>query len=186
MLEFQVSNVSGIIDQEGRDAIAALILAWARFDSLVTQWTFRSFGMGPDEGSIFIGNMDTKSKLDKIKALQKHFGHTDAAKQVHDLALAAKGHADIRNSICHKTCGGYSKAHPNMLVFSNGKIYPNMPGRMLVELIHLDAIRTATKFAADSADQISPVIDALAARQEGTGEQPPGNPPESQSPGQHD
>lgn len=166
MIEFQISDVSNIIDEEGRFAIADLILAWARFDSLVTQWTFRSFGMGADEGSIFIGNMDTKSKLDKIKALQKHFGHTDSVNKVNELAKAAKAHADIRNSICHKTCGGYSKSDPSRLIFSNGKIYPQMPGRMQVELIHLDQIRTATQFATSAADQISPLNDALAELQE--------------------
>ena len=131
MIEFQTSDVTSTIDQEARDLIVELILAWARFDSLVTQWTFRLFGMGPDEGSIFIGNMDTKSKLDKVKALFKHHGIKNSVDRIAELAKLAKVHADVRNSICHKTCGGHSKSNPDRLIFSNGKIYPQRPGKML-------------------------------------------------------
>lgn len=159
--------------------IADLILAWARYDSLVTQWTFRSFGMGPDEGSIFIGNMDTKSKLDKLKALFVHYGHTETIKNIAEISKLHKNHADVRNTICHKTCGGHSKSDPDRLIFSDGKIFKTKPGRMMVELIHLDQIRAAIEFATNCANAVSKLVDVLAAQQEGSKGQPDGNPPSS-------
>lgn len=179
MIEFSISDVSSTIDKESRNLVADLVLAWARYDSLVTQWTYRSFGMGPDEGSIFIGEMPTKSKLDKLKALFTHYGHATTAKLVADISKQSKLHADVRNSICHRTCGGHSKSDPDRLIFSDGRIFKTKPGKMLVELIHLDQIKAATKFAAKSADAISKLVDALVAQQEGSNEQSPGNPPSS-------
>lgn len=179
-MEFDMSNVSNEIDGESRALIADLVLAWARYDSLVTQWTYRTFNMTADEGSIFIGNMDTKTKLDRLKALYKHYGNTSSVEQLAGLAKQSKTHADVRNTICHKTCGGHSKADPDRLIFSNGKIYPQMPGRMLVELIHLDQIREAISFAKTEAYTISKIVDVLIARQEGLPEQSPDNPPSSQ------
>ncbi len=166
MIEFAISDVSNSIDQEARNLISDLILAWARFDSLITQWTIRSFGMGLDEGSVFIGNMDTKSKLDKIKALQNHFGHIDAAAKVAEIAKQTRVHADVRNTICHQTCGGYVKSDLSRLVFSNGKILAGHPGKLRVELIHISQIKEATKFARTKADLVSELVDAFEALQE--------------------
>lgn len=175
-MEFNISDVSGEIDGETITLIAKLVLAWARYDSLVTQWTYRTFGMKADEGSIFIGNMDTKTKLDRLKVLFKHYGDASSAENVTELSKLTKIHADVRNAICHKSCGGHSKSDPDRLVFSNGKIYPQMPGRMMVELINLDQIQDAITFAQTNADIISELLDALIAQQEGSRGQPPGNP----------
>lgn len=179
MIEFPISDVSATIDEESRNLISDLVLAWARYDSLVTQWTYRSFGMGPDEGSIFIGEMPTKSKLDKLKALFTHYGHTSTAQLVAKISKQSKLHADVRNSICHKTCGGHSRSDPDRLIFSDGRIFRTKPGQMMVELIHLDQIRAATKFANQFADAISKLVDALVAQQEGLNGQSRGNPPSS-------
>lgn len=179
MIEFPVSDVSNTIDQESRDLIANLVLAWARFDSLVTQWTFRTFGMGPDAGSIFIGHMDTKSKLDKLKAIYVHYGITESVQMIAELAKLSKEHADVRNTICHKTCGGHSRSDPDRLIFSDGKIFKTKPGQLLVELIHLDQIRAATVFAKENADTISKLVDALATRQAKQSARSPDNPPSS-------
>ena len=178
-MEFNISDVSSEIDEETCILVADLILAWARYDSLVTQWTYRTFNMTADEGSIFIGNMDTRTKLDRLKAFFKHYGHTTSVELIAELAKLNKTHAEVRNSICHKTCGGHSKSDPDRLIFSNGKIYPQQPGRMMIELIHLDQIRAATAFAKEKADLISKFVDALIAQQEGSTEQSPGNPKSS-------
>jgi len=178
MEEFPISDLTNTLDEESRNLIAELVLAWARYDSLVSQWTYRSYGMGPDEGSLFIGNMDTKAKLDKLKALFTHYGKS-GAKKIASLSKLSQTHADVRNTICHKTCGGNSKSDPDRLVFSDGRIFKTKPGKMQVELIHLDQIRDAITFASQNADTISKIVDALAAQQEGPSKPPPGNPPSS-------
>lgn len=179
-MEFSISDVSNEIDEETRGLIADLILAWARYDSLVTQWTYRTFNMTADEGSIFIGNMDTRTKLERIKALYKHYGHTSSVEKVAELAKLSKPHTEVRNTICHKTCGGHSRSDPDRLVFSSGKIFPQKPGVMLVELIHLDQIRSAIGFAKHNADMISKIVDRLIGLQEAQHGQSPDNPPSSQ------
>lgn len=166
MIEFSISDVTNDIDQETRDLISDLILAWARYDSLVTHWTFRSFGMGPDEGSILLGNMDTRTKLDRMKALNTHFGITESASSIAALTKLHKIHVEVRNTICHKTCAGHSRSDPDRVIFANAKVYPGMPGKMLVELVHLNQIRDAIQFAKANADNISEVVDALIARLE--------------------
>ena len=179
MDEFQIALCTHTIDNESQMLIAQLVLAWARYDSLVTQWTYRSFNMSADEGSIFIGNMDTKTKLDRLKALYKHFGITESVERITEIAKNSKIHADVRNTICHKSCGGHSKNDPDRLIFSNGKIYPQLPGKMMVELIHLDQIRDAIGFASSTADGISAQVDALIALQEEWTAQHPAGPPSS-------
>lgn len=185
-MDFNISDVSNEIDEESRALVADLVLAWARYDSLVTQWTYRTFNMTADEGSIFIGNMDTRTKLERIKALYKHYGHKSSVEKVAELAKLHKDHADVRNTICHKTCGGHSKSDPDRLIFSNGKIYPQMPGRMLVELIHLDQIREAIAFAKGSSDWIGQIVDKLIALQEELQKPSPDSPPSSQPDPLHD
>lgn len=166
MIEFSLSDVTNDIDQETRDLIADLVLSWARYDSLVTHWTFRSFGMGPDAGSILLGNMDTKTKFDRMRALNSHYGMTEAVTAITDLSKLHKAHVDVRNIICHKSCAGHSRSDPNRLIFANAKVYPGKPGKMLVELVHLDQIRSAIQFAKVSADKIADVVDALIAQLE--------------------
>ena len=166
LIEFSLSDVSNEIDQGAREVIADLVLSWARFDSLVTHWTFRSFGMGPDEGSILVGSMGTRAKLVRIKSLNAHFGMTSTVEAIDALLKQHDVQVEVRNTLCHKACAGHSKSDPDRIIFANAKVYPKMPGRMLVELVHLDQIRAATEFAKVNADMITEIVDALIAQLE--------------------
>ncbi len=159
VLNFDVSDKANEIDQKARDLISDLILSWARYDSIITHWVIRSFGMGMDEGSIFIGNMDTKTKLNRIKALYKHFGFDDVASDIADLSKAHEEHADVRNTVCHKACAGQSKSNPERLIFAGAKAVSGKPGQMLVELLHLEQLERARHFAKLNADKIMGIVE---------------------------
>ena len=69
MPDFDLSDLSHDIHQEARDVICDVILSWARLDSLVSQLALLSFGLALDGGTILLGAMDTKAKLDRLKKL---------------------------------------------------------------------------------------------------------------------
>ena len=170
-VSFSVDEITNSLDHESRDVICGLVLSWARYDSIISQWTFRSFGMGADEGSILLGNMDTKSKFERLQSLFKHFGNGEAAVSVKRLAAEHQKHVGIRNTVCHVTCAGHVRSEPDRIAFGGGKIFKGKPGVMLVELVHIQQIRDARDFASKSADQIVQLIDLIESKSKHLGSQ---------------
>lgn len=161
MVDFQLDDCTLTIDEETQKLIAELILAWARYDSLVTHWTFRSFGMGPDEGPILLGNMDTKTKIERLKKLHNHLSIEPAATWIGYLHKTHETHVEVRNAICHKSCAGHHRRAPNYLIFHIAKPPIKMIGHMTVEMYHLDQIKAAITFAKEAADKISDIVKKL-------------------------
>ena len=166
MIELSKDDVTATIDLETAQLISKLILAWARFDSLVSHWTIHAFGMNSGAGAILLGNMDTRTKLERLKKLHKHYDVGEAVTFVKNLMTELGKHVDVRNAITHKACGGHYKADPDRLIFSNIMPFEQKIGTMQIELVHLDQIRAATDFAAAAGDQVGSIIDRLLAQLE--------------------
>lgn len=173
MVDFRIEDCTHTIDEETRGLIAELILSWARYDSLVTHWTFRVFGMGPDEGPIILGAMDTKTKLGRIKSLYAHFSKKRSAENVATLLKVHGQHVDVRNAICHKACAGHHRRDPDRIIFANPKAFPQQPGQMMIEMYHIDQFRAAIAFAKKAADEISKIVDAIVGPPEESPERSP-------------
>jgi len=161
MSELSKDDVTATIDVETAQLISKLILAWARFDSLVSHWTIHAFGMNSGAGAILLGNMDTRTKLERLKKLHKHYGVVEAVAFVKNLMAELIKHVDVRNAITHKACGGHYKPDPDRLIFANIMPFEQKIGTMQIELVHLDQIRAAAAFAAAAGDQVGSIIDRL-------------------------
>jgi hypothetical protein len=105
-----------------------LILSWAKFDAALTQFVLAAFGTSLDEGSLLLGNMQTRDKLDKLKALYKHHGMAEAAESIAVITKGHKHYVDVRNSIAHHACLGMYLPKGDAVMFSAGRIAPGNKG----------------------------------------------------------
>jgi hypothetical protein len=165
MMEFSLDNLDRTIDAETREAIAELILMWARYDSLMSQWVIFEFGMDTDSGPILLGNMDTRTRLDRLKRLYEHHSLKRSAKVIDLVQKKHQANAEIRNTVAHTLCAGRWKSDPSMLVFAPVKPFKGSVGQMLVQHVPLQALRDSAKFAEEAGDKLAPITEALVARQ---------------------
>ncbi|MBC8036975.1 MAG: hypothetical protein H7X89_07145 [Rhizobiales bacterium] len=160
---FAVENLNRKINQAARNSICELVLAWASYDSLVSQWIIVSFALPLDAGSILIGNMDTRTKLERLEALYRHHGISGAT-SIKALRTEHRDHVGIRNRVCHAHCAGSFRSDPKRIVFAPVKDVRGEPGQMLVEAIHVDQMRAAAAFATNAAKNINRLVDAALER----------------------
>ena len=160
MADFRIEDINRTISQEARDAISDLILAWAAFDTAVSYWCGLAFGIDMDMMSILIGNMDTKTRLEKIKQACEHVGYTELAKSIKVLSSNHKKHADIRNIIAHRRCVGMIDIEGVPLVFTSTKHVHRNPGQFEMTIIALDQVKGATRFANHYAESIMKITEA--------------------------
>lgn len=156
---FDLENLDPNISHEARDAICDLILAWASYDSLVSQWIIVSFALPMDAGAILVGNMDTRTKLDRLEYLYRHQGMS-GADAIQSLRKDHLSHVSVRNNICHSHCAGSFKSDPKRIVFAPVKTVKGEPGHMLFEAVHLDQITEATAFALDACRFLNRLVEA--------------------------
>lgn len=168
MERFDLANLDQTIEQPARDAMLDVILTWARLDTLISKWMSVAFGTTPDATVILMGNMATKNKIEKLKALYLHFGFKSEADRIGNLLNAHAEHADLRNTIAHVACMGQIKGDPQKVVFQAIKRIKSEPGHTFVEVIHLDQMRAAAEFALGACDTIIPIIDGLLAPLQGS------------------
>lgn len=159
---FEPENINPITN-EAREAMCDLVLAWASYDSLVSQWAIVSLALPLDCGAIFLGNMDTRTKLDRLQSLFQHH-ELSGAKSIDSLRKKHLKHVGIRNSVCHAHCAGTLTSDPKRVVFAPVKAMKGEPGQMLVEGIHLDQMREATAFAQRAASNINRLVEAALSR----------------------
>lgn len=131
---------------------------------MVTQIMMLAFGLSLDNGPILIGNMDTKQKLDRLKALYEHFSMKRATLYAGNLKAAHSHYVDVRNTVAHSMLAGRRISAPNVLVFSSLRIQKKALGHVEVIQIHLEGIRRATTRANDAAQRLRKVADRLPAK----------------------
>ena len=66
---FRIDDLNPTLSENARQFICDLTLAWASYDVAVSYWTVIAFNLPLDRGALFLGNMDTKAKLDKLVSL---------------------------------------------------------------------------------------------------------------------
>ena len=158
--DFDPDDIIRELSDDVKIQIADLILQWARMDGLVSQWVIRVFGMGLDTGAILLGNMDTRTKLERIKKLSAHH-KLAATERIADLLKLHAGHVDVRNLLAHAVCGGVRKSDPNRLIFAPVRQLQGKVGHMIVDLVHVDQIIAATNFARGAADELVELLNYL-------------------------
>lgn len=161
MAPFDLSDLDSNLTEEARLRIAHLILKWAAFDTAISYWMVRAFGIPMDTGSIILGNMDTKQKLDRLHALHIHFGHTEAASGIADIRNQHRKHVEPRNTVAHKRCAGVLFSEPTTLVFHSIKHIKGSVGEFEILAIPREVIAVSTAFAATAEAQILELADEM-------------------------
>lgn len=161
MPDFTLDDLEPNISQFARDVICDLILSWAKFDSLVSQLTLVAFGLSLDGGTIMLGAMDTRSKLDKLKKLYDHHQMEEAAQSIANLRQSHKEYVDIRNSVAHHTCAGSWKSRPEMIVFAPVRAVQGSVRMVEVEHIPLREMINAVGFAEGASNLLLAVTPQL-------------------------
>lgn len=159
--EFDPSDLDEIIPDAHKIAIADLMLAWGRFDTMLTRFMCKIFSMGDHIGSIFIGTMDIRSKLLKIKEVGLLHGTEGFASQMQVMSDNYSNHAQVRNAIAHNYLSGVSKKEPERLIFYPYKLLKKDKTRMSVAYYHVEQIKTATLFANETAMGIMTLIQSM-------------------------
>lgn len=146
--DFDFDDIDPNIPDEVKIAIADLFLSWGKFDNAVTFWAtaiLRRFGLPEDVCSIFIGNMDTRTKLDRIKAVFSHFGYKDVVSQIAKLIKSHGREVEIRNALAHRHCAGMISG--NKLVFVSMKHRLGEVGNVDMFVFKTSEIDHALKFS---------------------------------------
>jgi hypothetical protein len=183
MPDFTLDDLEPDISAIARDIICDVVLSWARLDSLVSQLVLTAFGLAIDGGTILLGQMDTRTKLDRLKRLYDHHGMTDAAQSISNLRSWHKRHVDVRNAIAHHTCAGSWKSDPSMIVFAPVRARQGVLNQVEIEHIPIAYMVAATDFAVKISDALMGVVEQLPSRSALQPPEPPAFlPPDPPSP----
>lgn len=123
-----------------------LILAWARLDSSLTMFMVRAFNTTTDYGALMVGNMQSRDKIEKLRALYKHHKMTEALQDIAILERLHRHYVDSRNAIAHHVCLGMYRGS-DALIFSAGKVALGVKGNVVAQGYSLEHMRAATSFA---------------------------------------
>lgn len=142
------------------EAVLNLIVTWPELEIGLTYWISLAINLRPSETGILLGAMDTKTKINKLKALYAHRGDREAAKLLKDIAKEHKEHADVRNTIAHAKLLGASKANPDEAYFLTSMAIPDQHGFMEISRLSVADLRAAERFAKDRSKDILALLKA--------------------------
>lgn len=141
--------------------MAETILAWADLDTGISRLILLVFRVEDDAGSILIGNMDLKTKVEKIKALYDHHGQKSSSASLGKLITAMREYSSCRNSVAHRKCIGKSKSAPTRLLFLSARHVKGVPGQFeMLSIDHSELVASAA-FARDASVKIHELIEKL-------------------------
>jgi hypothetical protein len=139
--------------------VSNLILEWAAMDFDLTAWVILEFGMKEHEGRILLGNMDARTKINRLKALFQQRQDTEMATSLATLEKRHADYADVRNAICHTPFLGFVKDDPSRLGFGPLKSMIDEE-TVIVQVVHVELLKRATKFARDTSLHIRDCVES--------------------------
>ena len=143
---------------EDRLIMAETILAWADLDTGISRLILLAFGLEDDLGSILIGNMDLKTKVEKIKMLYDHCGDSASASHLAKLSTAIQKFSECRNTVAHRKVIGRLISQPTRLVFLSAKHVKRQRGVFeMLNVDHAELIMSA-KFAREASVRIHSIV----------------------------
>lgn len=171
---FDMSDLDRTLTDADKLVMAETILAWADLDTGISRLTFLMFGMESDAGSILLGNMDLKTKVERMKMLYEHYGNATGKNSMVRLIAAMKEFSFSRNSIAHRKCIGRLISDPDRLVFMSAKHVKAEPGRFEMLCIDRSEMTASAEFARKASVTVARMIDAIdkASSKDGANGQP--------------
>jgi len=172
-IDLSPENLTFLLDDNSRKAILELVLSWGRYDGLISQWVLHAYGLSLDSGSILLGNMDTRSKLDRLKNLYQHHGMKAAVTKIENLQRDHRSYVDIRNLIAHSGCAGQVKSHPWLIAFAPVRTKRGALDAMVIEAVSVSIMHNAERWAREVADAMHEFIQTLEMRNAPPPPEPP-------------
>ncbi len=87
--------------QDAQEAIISLLRAWVIFEIALTDWLIDVTEMNNEIGSLLIGRMDTRGKIDKLKEIYAHLEDKTQVKSLQNLSRSTEGYSRIKNTAVH-------------------------------------------------------------------------------------
>jgi hypothetical protein len=156
--EFDATDVDDSPSAELRELIVDLMLAWPKLELGLTYWIAFALGVRASECSIILGAMDTRSKIDKLKALYAHRNHDDLAELLKVISKEHREFSDVRNTIAHAMLMGTSKTKARAAYFLTTRAVPDEYGFMFVRRFDFDSFKEAREFAIHNAMKINELL----------------------------
>jgi hypothetical protein len=166
-------NLTFLLDDSSRTAILDLVLAWGRYDGLISQWVLHAYGLSLDSGSILLGNMDTRSKLERLKNLYQHHGMKPAVASISKLQKDHLEFVGIRNLIAHSACAGQVGSHPWLIAFAPVRTAKGQLDTMIVEAVSISVMQNAERWVREVSDSLHGFIRTLEMRNASLPPEPP-------------
>ena len=161
--DFNPADINPVIPDSVKIKLADLILAWARYDALMSHLLFQMMNVPYDIGDILFKRMGITDKQSKIVDMAAHFGDPEIKSLQSKIKKLIDVWYPLRNVVCHSQCIGMSNSDfPGCLAFLKSDIIKGQPGKRRITYYPMDTIETATGFANFSAEAIPPMILMIA------------------------
>lgn len=158
---FDMDNLERVITDADKFVMVETILAWADLDTGISHLTLLMFGLEHDAGSILIGNMDFKTKVERLKALHDHHGKSGAAASLGRLITSMRTFSASRNTVAHRKHVGRMKSDPTRLVFLSSKHVKGKPGHFEILCVDHSELIASAKFARDASAKVQIMIERI-------------------------
>lgn len=145
-------DLSGDLSAEAEDQIRSLMRCWPLLESSATDWLIYEAGMDHAVGRIVLGNMELKTKLERLKAIHKHRKNKKDLSDITALIKDHRQHSDVRNIVAHCPVLGMGADGDSVLFVRNRFIVGT--DLIDVETVCLQAILDASVFASTAAISI--------------------------------
>ncbi len=144
-----------------------VFVTWPAWELEITKWLILVSGLDPHVAPLLLGNMDTKAKLDRIKAIYKQMGAEPVVQYVGRLSKRHEHHVQCRNIMTHNSYGGYLVDEPDVTLFRTHRAAPGhfRLGTYAYQ-IHLDQMTDAAEFAKGYAETMGDWLEGLHGRRE--------------------
>lgn len=151
-------RINPVLLPVAENAINILVRTWPYFDHVLTEWLILLAEMQQDIGRILIGQMETKTKLDKLKAISKHLGHDADVKTIARISKSHVHFSKIRNAVAHCPILGMNPDHPMEILFVESRFVKGRRDLVDVSSIRLERIMAAAAFASKTTATIRRVL----------------------------
>jgi hypothetical protein len=157
--EFDPKSLDRGMPQSAQDAVLLLVRAWPLYEAALTDWLTAVAGMKREIGAFFIGRMDTRGKISKLKEIYQHLGDKRQAQWLTNLNRTAKDYTHIRNVVIHTIYLGHrpspDKEGQYELIYSEHRPVKGKPSTVSSLIVRLDDIKKAATFAGRAAQKIN-------------------------------
>jgi hypothetical protein len=158
---FDINDLDRTVSDADRLIMIETILAWADLDTGISRLILLVFGVEDDAGSILIGNMDLKTKVERIKMLYDHRGESADAASLAKLITTMKHFSVCRNSVAHRKLIGRLFSDPTRMVFLSARHIKHSTNQFEMVSIHHSELIESGKFARKASEKIHDLIATL-------------------------